>query len=100
MKAIRTNTAAADTRKTAAETPDAAGIYVYIGPSVTGLIKHGTVYYGGRAAALRAAAPVIEKFPDAGNLIVSVRELPEARLEVKRPGTGLHYLARRIAAKL
>lgn len=77
----------------------AAGFYCYIGPSITGLIQHGTIYRGSRNAALSAAAAAIERNPLIKTLIVSGDRLPEARLKVKKPGNALYKNYQRVAGK-
>ena len=83
------------------EKPDgcAAGFYCYIGPSIKGLIWHGTIYRGTRSDALKAAAAAIEKQPLVKTLIVSGDDLPEARLKIKKPGNALYRNYRKIAGK-
>ena len=77
----------------------AAGFYCYIGPSITGLIQHGSIYRGTRQAALSAAARAIEKQPLVKTLIVPGDKLPEARLKVKKPGNVLYKNCQRILGK-
>lgn len=77
----------------------AAGFYCYIGPGLPGLLRHGAVFPGTRADALRAAAGAIEKQPLVKTLIVSGDDLPAARLEAKQPGSALYENCRRIAGK-
>lgn len=77
----------------------AAGFYCYIGPSITGLIQHGTIYRGSQNAALSAAAAAIERNPLIKTLIVSGDRLPEARLKVKKPGNALYKNYQRVAGK-
>ena len=60
---------------------NSSGFYCYIGPSITGIIQHGT----------------IEKYPLVKTLIVSGDALPEARLKIKRPGNALYVNYRKIA---
>lgn len=77
--------------------PCEAGFFCYIGPSLSGLIQHGTIYRGSRADALQAAAPAIERQPLVKTLIVSGDSLPLDRLKAKTPGTALYNNCRRIA---
>ena len=77
----------------------AAGFYCYIGPSITGLIQHGTIYRGTRKKAMAAASAAIEKYPLIKTLIVSGEKLPEARLRVKKPGNALYRNYQRVAGK-
>ncbi len=76
---------------------NSSGFYCYIGPSITGVIQHGTIWRGNRTAALAAAAPAIEKYPLVKTLIVSKDMLPEARLKIKRPGNALYVNYRKVA---
>lgn len=83
------------------EKPDseAAGFYCYIGPSIPGLIQHGTLYRGTRKKALAAASAAIKKHPLIRTLIVSGENLPEARLKVKKPGNALYKNYQHIQGK-
>ncbi len=63
---------------------------VYIGPSIRGVIPTGKVYRGSKSEALYTAADVITAYPLVEKLMVTDRELPEARLKVKQPGNYLH----------
>lgn len=111
MEKNKSTTAAAGTQESKADIPDAgtfktqkpngaaAGFYCYIGPSITGLIQHGTIYRGTRKTALAAAAAAVEKYPLIKTLIVSGDKLPEARLKVKRPGNALYKNYQRIAGR-
>lgn len=85
----------------AAREPDGctAGFYCYIGPSIAGVIRNGAVYKGTREDALAAAAAAIKKQPLVKSLIVSGNDLPEARLQVKKPGNALHTMYSRITGK-
>jgi len=79
------------------EERNTSGIYCYIGPSIRGLIKHGTTYRGTRAQALAAAKAAIEAQPLVKTLIVSGDSLPAARLKIKKPGNALYQNYQRIA---
>ncbi len=69
---------------------NASGFYVYIGPSLRGLIRNGQVFRGSRAKALREAAEAVRAEPLVRRLIVSGDALPEARRKVKTPGNALY----------
>lgn len=88
-------------KKPATKKPDgcAAGFYCYIGPSISGVIRNGAIFKGTRADALSVAAAAIEKQPLVKTLIVSGDDLPEARLQVKKPGNALHAMYQRVAGK-
>lgn len=111
MEKTKLTTEAEDTQEPQAGAPDTAGtkaeksdskadgFYCYIGPSITGLIQHGTIYRGTRKKAMAAAAAAIEKYPLIKTLIVSGDKLPEARLKVKKPGNALYKNYQRVAGK-
>lgn len=89
--------AAADTRQMD-ETN--AGFYCYVGPSIMGVIQHGTIYMGSRRKAMAEAAEAIEKNPVIKTLIVSGDRLPEVRVKVKTPGNALYKNYQRAAGKV
>ena len=76
-----------------------SGFYIYIGPSIRGLLQTGTIFRGSKAHARRMAQKAIEKQPLVKTLIVSGDCLPEARLKVKTPGNALYANYRKIAGK-
>lgn len=67
-----------------------SGFYIYIGPTIKGLIRNGTIYRGDRAHALAEAKEAIQKYPLIKTLIVSGDYLPVARLKIKTSGNALH----------
>lgn len=72
------------------------GFCVYIGPSITGVIQHGTFFRGSRAKAIKEASLAIEKQPLVKTLIVKSEDLPTARLKVKTAGNALYKAAEKI----
>ena len=78
---------------------DRNGIYCYIGPSLRGLIQHGTIWRGTRADALAAAQVAIDVQPLVKTLIVSGDALSAARCKVKTPGNALYENYRRVAGE-
>lgn len=72
---------------------------VYIGPTVRGYAEHGTVYKD-RAEAERGLSRFLVKHPAAAEFIISVCELPTARLEIKTPGNALYEARRRFLKEL
>lgn len=83
----------------AATGADRSGFCIYIGPSIKGLIRNGTIYRGTREEALRTAAAAVEKQPLVRSLIVSGDALPEARRKVKTPGNALYAGFQKLAGK-
>lgn len=67
-----------------------SGFYIYLGPTIRGLIQANTIYRGDRAHALAEAKEAIEKYPLIKTLIVPGDYLPVARLRIKTPGNALH----------
>lgn len=84
-----TDSATAPTNKAKAGGPP-SGFYIYLGPTIRGLIQANTIYRGDRAHALAEAKEAIEKYPLIKTLIVPGDYLPVARLRIKTPGNALH----------
>jgi hypothetical protein len=76
-----------------------SGFYIYIGPSIKGLIHSGKIFRGDRASALAAAGKAIQAQPEVKTLIVSGDYLPQARQKVKEPGNILYASYRKLAGK-
>lgn len=68
---------------------DSAGFYCYIGPGVGGAIRHGEIFRGGRAEALKATASAVEKLPPVKTLLVPGEGLAAALERVSQPGNAL-----------
>lgn len=75
-----------------------SGFYIYIGPTIPGLIQANTIYRGSREHALTDAKEAIEKYPLIKTLIVPGDYLPAARLKIKTTGNALHANYVRLAA--
>ena len=67
-----------------------SGFYIYIGPTIRGVIQNGAIYRGTRAEAMEKAASAIEKYKLVKTLIVSGDALPVARLRLKVPGNAFY----------
>jgi hypothetical protein len=80
-----------------AKQPEGVGFAMYIGPTIKGVILHGTLYRGTKDDAVKAAAGAVEKQPLVKKLIVSGEELPAARLKIKTPGNSLYETYRKVA---
>lgn len=65
------------------------GIYVYIGPTVRGVLQSGTVYRGKKSDII---GKVAEKYPQIEKLTVKSSELAEARRKIQN-GEGIIALA-------
>lgn len=86
------------TARKAVQRKDAgSGFFVYIGPTLRGVIEHGRVFFGSREDADRAAARACAHEPLIRQLIVPGETLAEDRLKVKTPGTALYEFNKRVA---
>ena len=74
--------------------------YVYIGPSLRGVIQKGAIYTGTRAEVEEFLADAITRFPRIRKLLVSGETLAVDRIEVQTPGTRLYNEYRKLAAGL
>ena len=75
-------------------------VFVYIGPSIRGVIQKGTVYSGNRQEVIEALDSAIQKYPRIRSLIVSGETLAVDRISVKIPGTRLHTEYKRLVAEI
>ena len=75
-----------------------ASFYVYLGPSIQGVIQKGTVYSAAEVEQLTASA--IERFPRIKALIVSGDTLSEDRINVTKPGTRLYAEYKKLVSEL
>lgn len=74
--------------------------FIYIGPSIRGVIQESTVYIGTtREEALQGAAYAIEKKPLVKSLIVPAEIATQERIKVKTPGTALYHVREKLMAK-
>lgn len=85
--------------ETAAGAAVPAGIWVYIGPSLRGLVATGKLYRGTRAEALEQAAAILARAPEAGRLIVPGKALTQARARARTPGNALYETYQALAKK-
>ena len=76
----------------------AASFFMYLGPSITGVIQKGTIYPADEVEKLTAAA--IERFPRIKALIVSDETIVEDRINVTKPGTRLYNEYKKLVAEL
>lgn len=61
---------------------DDDGVFVYIGPTVRGIIQNGSIYRGTRKGVLAKLAFAINKYPKIERLLVRDTELAEAREKI------------------
>ena len=64
--------------------------YMYIGPTIRGVIQTATLYSGTREEVEAFLAPAIARYPRIKSMIISGTNLPFDRLKIKKPGTFLY----------
>ena len=76
------------------------GFFVYLGPSIRGVIQTATVFPGPRSEVEEFLAGPIERYPRIKRLLVSGDTLAEDRVKVKTPGNGLYVAYMKLADEL
>ena len=66
------------------------GVYVYLGPSIRGVIQTGAIYRGTRDEVLKSLAEAISKFPKIATLIVEDCDIAR-RISESEKYKALHY---------
>ena len=67
------------------------GVFIYIGPTIFGVIQTGTIYAGKREDVLKSISDAIEKYPKIERLIVADSELASAKRQIKVGGNALSH---------
>lgn len=83
-------------RKAAAKT---SGVFLYLGPTIRGIIQRGSIYRGTREEVVAKLAPAISKYPEIEKLIFADKEVGAAAMKIKSAGNYLNTLFGSIAAK-
>ena len=76
------------------------GFFVYLGPSIRGVIQTATVYTGTREEVEEFLAGPIERYPRIKKLLISGETLAEDRIKVRTPGNLLHAHYVKLAAEI
>ena len=76
------------------------GFFVYLGPSIRGVIQTATIYEGTKAEVEEFLAGPIERYPRIKRLLVSGETIAEDRIKVKTPGNGLYVSYMKLADEL
>ena len=76
------------------------GFFVYLGPSIRGVIQTATIYTGTRAEVEEFLAGPIERYPRIKRLLVPGETLPEDRTKVRTPGNGLYAAYVKLVSEL
>ena len=71
---------------------NSTGVSVYIGPSIKGVIQHGTIIVGTPAEAIKdpMVQIALQKRPDIKTFIVNATESMDAKKRMKTPGDKLY----------
>lgn len=75
---------------------ETGGFCCYLGPTLTGFLRHGDILDGGLEAARAKVAEAIQRAPSIRTLIVSSDALGAAQIKVKTPGNALYEAYRRV----
>lgn len=75
------------------------GIFMYLGPSIRGVVQSGSIYRGTREQICDALAPAIKKFPEIEKFVFADAEIATARKQIRATGNHLNQLYGNLAAK-
>ena len=81
-------------------TPKKSGYYVYLGPTINGMIQNAMIIQGTREDAEKKIANVIAKYPRAKTLLIPDETIAQDREDVNKPGTRLYTEYRRLVREL
>lgn len=70
---------------------------MYLGPTITGVVRHSTVFKNGVLTA--KTQDCVDKFPMMGKLFVPIGDMPEAVKEVRKDQSVLHTVYVQVANK-
>lgn len=65
------------------------GVFIYLGPSIRGVIQKGSIYRGTRESVLSSIAFAIEKYPQIERLIVADNAIVSAKQKIAVGGNSL-----------
>ena len=82
------------------EATEEAPFYIYLGPTIQGVIQNATIYTGTREEVLKKLERPIAKYPRIKVLLVSGNRVVEDRDNVNRPGTRLYAEYHRLVYEL
>ena len=87
-------------KKNTKTTSDVSAVYVYIGPSIKGVIQHGSIYRGTKTDVLQKIYAAVTKYPKISALIVRSTEIAEAKNKIKLGGNSLSIAYRTLLSEL
>lgn len=65
-------------------------VYIYLGPSIRGVIITGSIYTGDRKQVLEKLKPAIEMYPKIEKLVVADNEIAAAKEKIRTSGNSLY----------
>lgn len=65
------------------------GVFVYLGPSIRGIISNGSIYHGTKTEVVSSLQSVIAKYPKVETLLIRDSDLIEARKKLSQDGNRL-----------
>lgn len=77
-------------KNTVTPLPNGDGVYIYLGPTIKGVINNAAIFRGTRANILTRLSDVIEKYPKVERLLIADTDVVEAR---KKISTGINSLS-------
>ena len=89
-------------RKTVKPTGNTGGFCAYIGPTIRGVIQHGTIYEGCKRDALKGPAlcRAVNAYPEIAGLLVPGDSLTAARNNINTPGSLLYVRYKALADRV
>ena len=73
------------------------GVFIYLGPSIRGVIQKGSIYRGTRESVLSSIAFAIEKYPKIERLIIADSEIVSAKKKIAVGGNSLSSAYRELS---
>ncbi len=73
-------------------------VYIYLGPSIRGVIQNGTIYAGTRTNVMQSLDVAITAYPDIAKLIITADKAMAAKRNIEN-GTGREARAYRALLK-
>lgn len=82
------------------EAKKSASFFMYLGPTIQGVIQNASIYPGTRQDVEKVLADQIAKFPRIKALLISGETIAEDRINVTKPGTRLYVEYHRLVNEL
>lgn len=67
------------------------GCFMYLGPTIRGVIYTSQMFVGKKSEILSTLAPAIQKYPQISQLIVEDTRISAAKKQIKYGGTAIAY---------